>query len=226
MIKGKTIILFTAHPDDEIRCSGTLAKLAQENKVILAVATSGDKGTHDPEISPEQIARIRHGEMEQAAAALGISHIEWLNYPDGSLYRQDGLKEKVFKMIRTLRPDVVITFDPFIKYDVHSDHIAIGRVVCEAAYLADGCWYFPQHMEEGIKAHKPKEVYLFNPEEANYSVDISSTLDKKIESARQHKSQFGANLSREELERRFCASDGESVATEIFHKMYASDLYI
>lgn len=224
-IQGKMVMTLIAHPDDETRCSGTLANLSKNgNKVVIVVATNGDKGTHDADIKPRDISAIRREEMEKAAVAIGAT-VEWLGFPDGTLTDAINLKEAVFRVIRKYRPDVMVTFDPFKKYDPHSDHITIGRIGFEAAYLADGCWYYPEHAMEGIEAHKPQEVYLFNPETPNYTVDIRDTWQAKMKAADAHFSQFGGNFEqriKERLQKSGCSED--QLYSEVFHKVYDSDL--
>ncbi|SFG55512.1 PIG-L deacetylase family protein [Sporolactobacillus nakayamae] len=73
-VKGKKVIAFIAHPDDETFLSGTLARLVQEgNKVLVVIATNGDKGTHDRAQTSEQVTAIRRVEMERAAHVLGVT---------------------------------------------------------------------------------------------------------------------------------------------------------
>lgn len=226
-IQGKTIMLLIAHPDDETRASGTLAKLAKQgNKVVIVVATNGDKGTHDPSVSPIQIAQTRREEMARTAEILG-AQVDWLGFPDGSLESSQHLKEAVFRVIRKWRPNVFITFDPFKKYDEHSDHMTIGRVGFEAAYLSDGCWYFPEHRIAGVEAYKPQEVYLFNPEVPNYTVDIREIWDTKMEAAEAHLSQFEGKF-KQRMESLVASGQRkeEDLYQETFHKVYHSDLLL
>jgi LmbE family N-acetylglucosaminyl deacetylase len=228
-VKGKKVIAFIAHPDDETFLSGTLARLAREgNKVLVVIATNGDKGTHDRAQTPEQVTAVRRIEMRRAANVLGIT-VSWLNFSDGTLFaREADLKEKVFRKIRLESPDILFTFDPFKKYDVHSDHITIGRVASEAGYLADGFCYYPEHLEEGIEPSKPQETYLFNAEEPNYSVDIRETFHLKVQSAEQHASQFGGGSFKEQLLNRIRLEGGneQDLYLESFHKLHDSDLLI
>jgi N,N'-diacetylchitobiose non-reducing end deacetylase len=226
-MSGKTIMLLIAHPDDETRSSGTLAKLVKAgNKVVIVIATNGDKGTHDASVSPIQIAETRRQEMTRTAEILGVE-VVWLGFPDGSLEASPNLKEAVFRVIRQYRPNVFITFDPFKKYDEHSDHMTIGRVGFGAAYLADGCWYFPEHMIAGIESCKPQEVYLFNPEVENYTVDIRDVYQIKMEAAEAHLSQFKGKF--QERMRSLVAAgrrSEEDLYHERFHKVYDSDLFL
>jgi LmbE family N-acetylglucosaminyl deacetylase len=191
MIENKKVLVFIAHPDDETICGGTIAKLTREkNEVVIVVATNGDKGTHTANVSPQEISATRKKEMEKTASILGVKDVIWLGFDDGSLdARKQEVKEKSFRVIRKKKPNVVITFDPWKRWDVHSDHRTIGFASSEAAYLADGFWYYPEHISEGLEPHDVEETYLFNSDEPNYWVDVKDTFSIKIEAANAHESQ-------------------------------------
>ncbi|WAH35246.1 PIG-L deacetylase family protein [Alicyclobacillus dauci] len=247
-ITNKKIMLFVAHPDDEAYCSGTIARLAaHDNEIYMVIATEGNRGTHDPTVRPEQLAAQRKAEMAKAAKILGIHEVSWLGYEDGGLWNAPDFKEKAFGVIRKYRPDVLITFDPWKKYDFHSDHQTTGFVATEAAYLGNCVWYFPEHMDAGLGGHAPEEVYLFQPEETNYTVDVTEFLQAKLAAAAVHLSQSqdaGMNhLMRmqklfDELNGKIRSDGGDfkqllsdfsklqAECTEHFHKVYDSNLYI
>ncbi len=191
VIEGKKVLVFTAHPDDEVACGGTIAKLTRNNNdVVVVIATNGDKGTHDPSVLPEEISKTRKREMDRAAQILGLDKVIWLGFDDGSLEtNRDLLKESVYRTIREEKPHAVITFDPWKRWDPHPDHRTIGFVAVEAAYLSNGCWYYPEHLEDGLQPHDVDEIYLFHSDDPNYSVDIKDTFDVKLKAANAHESQ-------------------------------------
>lgn len=190
MLTGKSILVVTAHPDDETLCSGALAKLVEAgNFVTLVVGTSGNRGSITPAIRPEALALQRQQEMAEAAEVLGIQDVRWLGYEDGRLYCATDLKERVFRAVREVNPDIVFSFDPERRYDFHSDHRTIGEVTVEAVYLRRCCWYYPQHAEAGQRVDKPIELYLYQPERANYQVDVSRYVKQKLASGIKHRSQ-------------------------------------
>src|SRR5260221_10555143 len=86
-LQSKTILLFTPHPDDDtFCCGGTLSILARNgNKVYIVIYTNDDKGSLDPEMTSERLARIRKAEEEEACRIIGIpkQNILWLQYHDG-----------------------------------------------------------------------------------------------------------------------------------------------
>ena len=104
----------------------------------------------------------------------------------------------------------------------------VGWAATEAAYLADAPWYFPQHVAEGLSPYKPRDVYLFGAHEPNYWVDVTDTIELKIEALRQHKTQLGSRVEPPELERfarrikDWAALAGQQIGVEYaeaFHKM-------
>jgi LmbE family N-acetylglucosaminyl deacetylase len=125
----------TAHPDDEsLGFGGTLARYAAEGiEVSLIVGTRGESGRYgdgtEPHPGPQELGRIREAELRAAAGTLGVSHIRFLDYVDGELDRADPVEAvgRVAACLRELRPEVVITFDPFGVYG-HPDHIAISQL--------------------------------------------------------------------------------------------------
>jgi LmbE family N-acetylglucosaminyl deacetylase len=191
-ISGKTVLVFIAHPDDEVQSAGTLAKLVKDgNTVHMCIATDGDKGVHTLEIKPHELVDTRKREMAEVAGIIGLSEIIWLGFSDGSLeLLREELKERVFRTIRRYKPDVVISFDGWTRWDPHSDHRTIGQVSTEAAYLADGLWYYPQHHTEGLLAHRVSETYLFASEEPNYVVDITPFYGQRLACAQAYRSQW------------------------------------
>jgi LmbE family N-acetylglucosaminyl deacetylase len=195
-VTGKRVLVFIAHPDDEIQAAGTLAKLSRSgNDVYLCIATDGDKGTHDINVKPHEIKAIRREEMAAVAKILGFKELIWLGFSDGTLEnRRPEVKEAVFRTIRQVKPDIVMSFDGWARWDPHSDHRTIGQVATEAAYLADGLWYYPEHTTQGLAAHRTPETYLFATEEPNHVVDITETYELKVKAAQVYVSQWGANL--------------------------------
>src|SRR5437763_14008893 len=88
-LHGKTILVFTPHPDDDVfGAGGTIALLNRNhNQVFIAVYTNDDKGSYDPEMNSQRLARIRKAEQEASEGQLGTAkaNIMWLGYDDGML---------------------------------------------------------------------------------------------------------------------------------------------
>jgi LmbE family N-acetylglucosaminyl deacetylase len=187
-------MLVVAHPDDaEFASGGTMSRLVKLGKTVVIVqVTSGDKGTTDASISPEELAKSREVEELEAAKAIGVQHVEFLRAADGELTPDLILREKIVRMIRTYRPDVLITHDPFRPYAFHPDHRAVGFAAHDAVYpTARDPHYFPEHLRAGLEPHKTAEIWYFNAEEPDLVIDISDTFDDKCNALRGHVSQIG-----------------------------------
>ncbi len=227
-MQGKKVLICVAHPDDEVFCSGTILKLTDSgNDVTLVVGTQGEKGSHNPSLTPEAIADIRRVEMESAALHLGIREVVQLGYRDGELQYATDLKETLFRLVRSIRPDIVLTFDPWKRYEIHSDHRVIGFAMIEAAHLGANCWYYHGQLSNDVLCHRSQELYLFNCDEPNYYVDIAAVFERKLRASSAHASQFGPTIDELQLRRIVNQMNPDVQMTiEPLHKMWRSDLYL
>lgn len=139
------LLCVLAHPDDEtLGVGSTLAKYGREGvETYLITATRGERGwsTHDhPGLA--EVARIRTKELEDAAAILGLRRVTFLNYIDGELDQADPDEAiaQIVSEVRRVRPQVVITFDPFGNYG-HPDHVAISQLTTAALVCAADASY-------------------------------------------------------------------------------------
>ena len=197
--KGKTVMVFAPHPDDEMLPSGTLAKLASNgNKIYVVTYTTGNKGSRDLEMTSERLAQIRKAEAIKADGIIGIpeENIIWLGYDDGMLEYVPALElcEKVCKLIRKFRPDAVFSYDPGAKWmQWHkTDHRMAAFITLDGARAAAYHLYFPYHrIYEGLQPYTVTDFFFFESHEPNYKVDITDVVDKKLKAFSQHVSQWG-----------------------------------
>ncbi|MFC1991319.1 PIG-L deacetylase family protein [Chloroflexota bacterium] len=226
-VKPAHAMVFAPHPDDEGGAGGTMARWAREGKdVILVICTNGDKGTNDPKIKPEELAKTREAEQRAAAEVLGVREVIFLGHPDQTLVDTPELKKEITRLIRRYQPEVVVTTDPHRRYMSHPDHRTTGQVVLEAVSLyARNLYAFPDlFFEEGLELHRVKEVLLWGAEAPNYFSDITDTFDIKMNATSCHKSQFGANPSPERTERmreraKTVAAGVDYELAEAFHRL-------
>ncbi len=189
---GQRILVVLAHPDDaESYCGGTMARLATEGRdICYLVITRGDKGSDDPMMTPEQLVVIREQEQREAARVLGVQEVVFFEeYYDGAVEPTLSLREALTGKIRTWRPDVVFTFDPWKRYEIHPDHRATGICTYDAIAAARGWMNYPHQLQGETTEHKVKQVYFFNTDQPNHWVDIGDVLDTKIEARLRHVSQ-------------------------------------
>lgn len=138
-----------AHPDDEtFAAAGLIARLTDRGgRVSLVCATMGQKGSTGapPLCSREQLPERREQELRAAAGILGVHTIELLGYMDGELETApvEDMRQRLVGLIRSLRPEVVLTFDPN-GLNGHRDHIAIGRFTLDAVSAAADSRFAPE----------------------------------------------------------------------------------
>ncbi len=193
MLNKSDIMVITAHPDDsEFGSAGSVAKWIQEGKrVVYVVCTSGDKGTDNPDIPSQQLAKIREKEQKDAALVLGVSDVIFLGYPDQGLEDTSDFRKAIVRQIRIFKPEMVITSDPYRRYIWHRDHRIIGQVTLDAVFpYARDLLAYPDLIEEGIMPHKVKKILFFGTEDVNLRIDITDTFQLKLEALRCHKSQI------------------------------------
>ncbi len=220
----KKVMVIAAHPDDpEFSCAGTIAKwIAEGQEVVYVLCTSGNKGTKDLNLSPNELAATREREQEAAAQELGVSKCIFLRHNDGQLEVTMLFRAELCLVLRQERPDVVVTHDPWIHYQIHPDHTAAGFTAIYAVAAARDHLYFPEQLASGLQPHRVRELLLFRPQEPNFWVDISSTFDKKIAALRCHESQVTEFEGLEERLRQWAMTYGESQGiplAEHFHRI-------
>lgn len=196
---GKTILLIGAHPDDDSMSQGTLALLKENgNDIWVVLITTGNVGTADPDMTRWELAKIRRQEELDALADVGIPEDRYINlgYDDGLLEFQDEKEvvEKLVRLIRTIRPDVLFSFDPGPTYRRwhKSDHRASAYLTADATRVAMWRLLFEgQIIHEGLKEHRIPEFMFYDSPENNTWVDISKHAEAKARARTRYISQFG-----------------------------------
>lgn len=204
--EGPVLGIF-AHPDDaEISCGATLAKLARAGREVhLLILTNGDRGSSDPELDREELARIRALESEDAGRILGLSGVTVLDTHDGELENRPEVRSKVVRAIREVRPSTVISCDPtawFFEnprsvlnsgpagFYNHSDHRTAGVVALDSVYPGSGNpHYFAEHLADGLEAWDVHDVWLGWTNDPNHFEDVTGFVDVKVEALFAHASQ-------------------------------------
>ncbi len=190
---SQRIMVIMAHPDDvDFICAGTVAVYtAAGARVEYVLATSGNRGSHDPEMTPEKLAAIREAEQLAAAEVLGVAEVTFLRHNDGEVEANIPMRRELAHIIRKGRPDIVLTFDPWQHYQVHPDHRAIGQATLDAIADARMPMYYPEQITDEVRDHRVRDVLFFSTEHPNHWVDITSTIEKKIAALKCHASQIG-----------------------------------
>jgi len=194
----ESAMVIMAHPDDiEFSCAGTMARWARAGtRISYVLCTSGEVGIADPGMTKARAAEIREAEQREAARIAGAEEVIFLREPDGMLEATIDLRRRLVREIRRFRPEVVITSDPTIvwageDYINHPDHRAAATAALDAVFPAAGQPNLFEELEaEGLYAHKPRKVYVTEWSGSDLYVDISDTIDVKVNALRAHKSQM------------------------------------
>lgn len=189
-VPARVMAIF-AHPDDaEFTCGGTVSAWAEAGSEVAYVAcTDGDKGGDDLPIASGELAQLRREEQREAARHLGVRDVYFLGHPDGDLARVQGLEEELVRLIRGFRPEMVLAWDPWKRYQLHPDHRAAGMASLDAVVVAANPRMYPGQLDGGVRPHRTEMVYLFGAEEPDTWVDVSETFGAKLEAIALHKSQ-------------------------------------
>lgn len=202
-LQPKVVLGIAAHPDDlDFGAGGTMAQFAENGAdVHYVIITDGSKGTERRDVTPTQLSEIREEEQRAAVKIINGKSVSFLGYPDGELEITMDLKKELVRAIREIKPDVVVTMDPSMLYNMdmgfinHPDHRAAGQATLDAVFpLARDHMSFPSLDKDGLKPHKTKTVLLINftPASCNYYVDIADTIETKLAAIQAHSSQVGA----------------------------------
>lgn len=194
----KKFLVFSPHPDDvDFGCSATVAKLTGEgNEVVYCIVTSGEKGVHKVRQSKRAMTLMREREQRAAGKEVGVENIIFLRLVDGELENTRALRRLLVRVMRQVRPDIVIAqdpgnqlFDSFGRF--HRDHRVTAEAVFDSIYPSVGsAGFFPELAQENIVPHQIEEVWFWGTDKANLFVDISKTIRKKINALRAHQSQI------------------------------------
>ena len=196
--KFERVLVVSAHPDDpDFGAGGAIARLADSGAdVAYVIVTDGRQGGEDPKQKDSELIALRQKEQRAAAKVLGVKKVEFLGYKDGHLAPDLKLRRDIVRMIRKYRPDMVITHIPGRVLDgpmggSHPDHLAVGEATMAAVYPdSRNPRAFRSLLKEGLQPHEVKEVWIPFWTMGDYYVDITPTLDRKIEALRKHKSQI------------------------------------
>ena len=142
------------------------------------------------------MAQLRRDEQRAAAAIVGVHDLHFLAYADGRVEPTLELRKDLTRVIRQVRPERVMTQSPDRNWDriyaSHPDHLAVGESATCAVYPdARNRWAHPELADEGYEPWTVDEIWLGAGTAApTHYLDITSTVDRKIEALLSHKSQL------------------------------------
>jgi LmbE family N-acetylglucosaminyl deacetylase len=173
---SRRLLVAFAHPDDEsFGPAGTLVHYASQGvSVHLACATRGEAGDVDPDLLEgyESLAELRTQELRCAAGHLGLTGLHFLDYVDSGMEGSpenehpaslnqaplEEVAEKLTRLIRLLRPQVVLTHDPSGGY-FHPDHIKVHQATVQAFHSAGDAGRLPEQLGQGLEPFQAQKLY-------------------------------------------------------------------
>ena len=186
---GRVVLAVVAHADDvALFLGGTVAAWADAGWRVVVVRATDDRWDSVGSDAASTIAANR-AEFERAAAILGVAEIVELGYPTDTLgdVSTVELRERIIHAVRTHRPYALVSFDPYSMYgEDNLDHIVVARAVDESFWTSQFDLHHPEH---GLAPHGCFERWYFGRRVIDVTdvVDISATLDRKIEAACCHR---------------------------------------
>jgi len=187
----RVVLIIVAHADDvTLFLGGTAAAWAAAGWRVVIVRVTDDRWDSVGLTEADTIA-ANTTEFRRAAEILGVAQIVELGYPTDTLadVSEVTLREHFIRQVRTHRPYALVTFDPYAMYgEDNQDHVKVAAAADEAFWTSQFDKHHPEHLAEGLELHGCFERWYFGRQVVDVTdvVDISATLDLKVEAACQH----------------------------------------
>jgi len=180
---GKMLAAIQPHADDiPLFAAGTVAKLIAEGYRGVLIRMSNDDMAGAGTVGETVLANER--DNDAVARVLGLEKVFNLNYSNHQMDQENVLemRERLIFIIRLMKIDTVICYDPDGHYEENPDHRVTARAVEAASWMAAGTKDYPEHFDAGLKPYYVKEKYYYSrgPQLVNRVVDITPYIDKKV----------------------------------------------
>ena len=193
---GRVLAVQPHYDDNDIGAGGTLAALASAGAEVHYLTVTDDLvGVLDASLSDvEARARLR-AEQHEAGRAIGVASQAWLDFPDAGAYGHHDVRRGVIEHVRRVRPDVLLTVDPWLPTEAHGDHRKTGFAVAEAALT----FRFPRLRTDPevdavyfaeADAHALAAIAFYFTVQPTHVVDIASTREAKHRALDAYRAQF------------------------------------
>jgi len=187
-----------AHPDDiDFGAAGSIARWVNEGwDVRYVCVTSGQKGAWDAHMDVEEYGRLRESEQRAAAKTVGVTDVTFLGWMDSEVFDSLDLRRALSREFRRHRPHRLITMlpdalptDQFVN---HPDHRTVGQAMLDVTMTGGTtASIFPELLDDGLQPWRElQETWLMGPSVKPMAVDVSATLEAKLDALRCHASQL------------------------------------
>ena len=193
LFSARRVLCIQPHYDDnDIFCGGTIARLHDLGAEITYLTVTDDLvGVLDQSLSDEQMTAQLRAEQQQAGKIIGVQAQYWLGYPDAGDYAYHQLRTDILAYLRLLRPDFVMTVDPWLPYEIHHDHILTGQAASEAVFLVGFTRLKTRpEIDAAYRPHEIRGIGYYNSAWPNQVVDISQTVGRKHQALNVYRAQF------------------------------------
>ncbi len=189
----RSAVAVGAHPDDiDFGCGATLAKWAATGCTVhYVVLTDGARGAWDPGAGQEQLALRRQEEQREAARRIGAAGVTFCGWPDGELDNTEAARWTLSRILRTLRPEVVLGHDPWRRYRLHPDHRNAGFLLTDALVNARDPLFFA---DQDRPAHRPRALLLWEADQPNHVERVGGFEMAKLDALLAHESQYETTM--------------------------------
>lgn len=195
MTSKNTILVVTAHPDDEaFGPSGLITKVSSEYDVHLICVTDGASDSRFHPLGPK-LGPLRKAELQKSAAILGVKQVHFLDYQDGTLSNNlyHEVAEKIKDIAASIQPTYIITMENR-GVSGHLDHVAVSMMasfVYRNMPSVDAILY---HVASKATSETMQDYFIFFPpgydrKDVDLIVDVTGVMDKKMAAARCHDTQ-------------------------------------
>jgi LmbE family N-acetylglucosaminyl deacetylase len=210
----RRILAVMAHPDDvDFAAAGSVAKWTDADiDVTYCIVTDGEAGGHDRDVSRAEMIDIRRAEQTAAAKQVGVTDLVFLGYSDGRLESNLDLRRDISRVIRQVRPQRVISQSPERNFEriyaSHPDHLAAAEATLCAVYPdARNPFAHTELLErEGLEPWSVSDVYMSAGSSPDVFIDITDTVDRKIDALLCHVSQHVDPAATEAMVRAWTAT--------------------
>ncbi len=187
----RVILLIVAHADDvALFLGGTVAAWADAGWRVVVVRVTDDRWD-SVGLSENATIEANTAEFGRALNILGVAEIVELGYHTDVLgdVSEVVLREHFIRQVRTHRPYALVTFDPYAMYgEDNQDHVKVAAAGDEAFWTSQFDKHHPEHLVDGLAVHGCFERWYFGRKVIDVTdvVDISATLDRKVDAACEH----------------------------------------
>ena len=190
MSKG-LVVAVSPHADDvTIFCGGTVAKFVRDGHPVHIIRVTNDE-KDSLDLSKEDTIAVNAREAQEAAKILGVENVHDFGYINDEMdpVSEVEIRGRFVRLFRELMPHTVISFDPWGVYEENPDHVKTSVAVDDACWQCAGHLHHEEHIREGLQPHTVAQRLYFARKlpEVNHIVDITNTIDAKIEAVCAHK---------------------------------------